>query len=179
MDGFNKLYFDYLTSLIDNSGKVFEYSYLLEYLYNCQFVWLSNIPLDENRAIDGMQLRTSYAKLLSPQDVGMFSEAVFNKPCSMLEMLVAFADRLTYVVSSLDRSNYFWLFIENLGLNVFSNISYDPITVNNIVQGFIYGKKVNPADANPPLLFPCREVYNNLDKDLYMQANYYLNCYLR
>lgn len=178
MDGFNKLYFDYLTNLIDSDGKIFEYTGLLEYLYNCQFVWLSNIPLDENRAIDGIQLRTSYAKLLSPQDVNMFSEVVFNKPCSMLEMLIALADRLTYIVSSLDRSNYFWLFIDNLGLNIYNDSSYNPMAVNSIVQAFIYGKKVNPADANPPLLFPCREVYNNLDKDLYMQANYYLSSYL-
>lgn len=177
MDIYNKLYFDYLLSLIDSDGKIFLYNKLLEHLYDTQFVWLPNIPLDENRAIDGIQLRASYANLLSPADAGMFSQAIFNKPCSILEMFVAFAEKLTYIVN-MDRQTYFWIFIDNLGLNIFNDVNYDYVNVHNILQCFLYGKKLNINDVNPPLLFPCREVYNNLDKDLYMQANFYLKNYL-
>lgn len=177
MDTYDKLYFDFLIDLIDSNGKIFIYHNLLEDLYNTQFVWLPNIPLDENRAVDGIQLRAEYAKLLSPVDAEQFMMTVSTKPCSVLEMFVAFADRLTFIVSSMDRQEYFWLFIENLGLNSFSDVTYNRELVNLIIQSFLYGTKVHPNDINPPLLFPCREVYSNLDKDLYMQANYYLKSY--
>ena len=175
---YDKLYFDYLTNLIDIDSKSVIYSKLLETLYYYDFIWLPNIPLDENRAKDGLQMRSMYKSFLPPEEHIAFDNSFIGRQCSVLEMFVAFADRLTYIVSSFDCPSYFWLFIENLGLNDYDNLRYDNNMVFAILDAFLYGKKLNPGDQNPPVLFPCRKVYENLDRDLYMQANYYLN-YIR
>jgi len=175
---YDKLYFDYLTNIIDVNDKAANYSKLLEAFYYFDFLWLPNIPLDENRAKDGLQLRTMYKAFLPEEEHVAFDSIFVGRQCSILEMFVAFADRLTYIVSSFDCPSYFWLFVENLGLNSYDNLHYDQGAVFTILDAFLYGKKLNPEDQNPPVLFPCRKVYENLDRDLYMQANYYLN-YLR
>lgn len=174
MDTYEKLYYDYLTNLIDINDKIRHYNSLLTFLFYYDFTWLKNIPLDENRAVDGLQLRSEYKKHLPIEEHGYFDQALANRRCSMLEMFVAFADRLTYIVSDFTRAEYFWLFIDNLGLDIATNTQFDEKYVEELVNCFIYGKKFHQEDENPPVLFPCREVYENLNKDLYMQANYYL-----
>lgn len=172
---YDKLYFDYLINLIDMDNKASSYSKLLETLYYYDFVWLKNIPLDENRAKDGIQMRSMYKTFLPQEEYAAFDSVFVGRECSMLEMFVAFADRLTYIVSSFNCPAYFWIFIENLGLNWADDLNFNRDMVCTILDAFLYGKKLNPEDPDPPVLFPCRKVYENLDKDLYMQANYYLN----
>lgn len=174
---YNKLYFDYLINLIDDNGKADQYSVLLEHLYYYDFVWLKNIPLDENRAKDGLQLRSNYKAFLPVEEYDLYTRTFIGRECSILEMFVAFAEKLTYIVSSMKVQEYFWLFIDNLGLNWATNNNMNFQLVNAILQAFLYGTKLHPEDENPPVLFPCREVFENLDKDLYMQANYYLKYY--
>ena len=97
----------------------------------------------------------------------------------MLEMLVAFADRLTYIVN-LKRCDFFWMFIDNLGLNWATKYDFDQDivaeTLNDFMYGTIHGKEPKGHET-PPVLFPCREVYSNMNDDLYMQANLYLKSY--
>ena len=177
MTDYAKLYFDYLTNLIDKDDKIFDYTTLLEYLYYYDFVWLKNIPLDENREVDGIQLRNNFKKYLPVNEQPYFEQVFEGRDCSMLEMFVAFAERLTYIESDLTQPDYFWLFLSNLGISFADNMHFNGQIINEILQGFLYGKKVHPDDPYPPLMFPCREVYENLNKDLYMQANYYLKYY--
>ena len=69
MDTYEKLYYDYLTNLIDINDKIRHYNSLLTFLFYYDFTWLKNIPLDENRAVDGLQLRSEYKKHL-PIEIG-------------------------------------------------------------------------------------------------------------
>ena len=174
-----KLYVDWLVEQIDDKEKAGLYEDLIELLFNTDFVWLESVPLDENRAADGLKMRKIYAKLLGENDGNLLLNLLQNKPCSMLEMLVAFADRLTYIVS-LKRCDFFWMFIDNLGLGWATEYDFDLDWVNRIITDFIYGTlngKEPVGKENPPVLFPCREVYNSLNSDLYMQANLYLKSY--
>lgn len=184
------MYYDYLTSLIDVDDKNMLYETLLQHLYNVEFKWLEKIPLDRNRAVDGIDLRKNYINLFvssSGNDVNLevmeFENLMNDRPCSVLEMLVAFANRLTQIIT-LDISQYFWMFIDNLGLGWATEYDFDIDIVDRILYDFMFGtvnglppgKDVN-LGKNPPVLFPCREVFMNLDKDLYMQANLYLKSY--
>lgn len=174
-----KLYYDWLTELIDFEDKVNLYEHLLEHLFNTDFVWLETIPLDKNRAVDGLGLRYNYSRLLDEQTRIEFNELMKDKQCSILEMLIAFADRLTGLVS-LERYEFFWMFIDNLGLGWSTEYDFDIDIVNDILHDFMYGTvhgQEPKGKENPPVLFPCREVYNNLNSDLYMQANLYLKSY--
>ena len=174
-----KLYFDWLTEMIDFDDKVNLYEHLLEHLFNTDFVWLETIPLDENRAVDGLELRQNYCKLLDQGTANMLMNLLSNKRCSLLEMMIAFADRLTQLVT-LERYEFFWMFIDNLGLGWATEYDYDMDVVNDILHDFMYGTvhgREPKGKENPPVLFPCREVYNNMNYDLFMQANMYLKSY--
>ena len=174
-----KLYVDWLVELIDDNEKAGLYEHLIELLFNTDFIWLESVPLDENRAADGLKLRKDYAKLLGENDGNLLLNLLQNKPCSMLEMLVAFADRLTYIVN-LKRCDFFWMFIDNLGLNWATKYDFDQDIVTETLNDFMYGTihgKEPKGHETPPVLFPCREVYSNMNDDLYMQANLYLKSY--
>ena len=174
-----KLYYDWLTEQIEFEDKVNLYEHLLMYLFDTEFVWLAQVPLDENRYIDGLDLRKYYAKLLGPEDGELFLYDMSLAPCSMLEMLIAFADRLTQIVD-LSKEAFFWMFIDNLGLGWATEYDFDIDIVSEIVRDFMYGTvhgREPKGKENPPVLFPCREVYNNLNDDLYKQANLYLKSY--
>ena len=175
-----KLYYDWLTDEIDIDDKVNLYEHLLEYLFNTDFVWLKSIPLDENRAIDGVDLRKKYAKMLGQNDGNLLLNLMENKPCSLLEMFVAFADRMTQLVNTLSKESFFWMFIDNLGLGWATEYDFDIDIVAEILNDFMFGtvqEKKKKGHENPPVLFPCREVYNNLNSDLFLQANLYLKSY--
>ena len=108
----SKRYFDYLVHLVDGISEMPEASYtmLLKILYSRPFV--SIIPNDDNRAIDGLELRKDFQ--------GVIEE--YNASCSVLEMLIALAKRMAYMLSdentdeSSSFSEYFWMFIRNLDL---------------------------------------------------------------
>lgn len=175
-----KLYYDWLIDSIDFGDKVNLYEHLLEHLFNTDFVWLESIPKDENRAIDGIELRSKFGRNLNPNESQMLLQALALKRCSLLEMFVAFADRLTQIVGNLERYEFFWMFIDNLGLGWATEYDFDIDIVNDILRDFTYGTihgQEPKADENPPVLFPCREVYNNMNYDLYAQANLYLKSY--
>ena len=174
-----KSYYDWLTDKIDFDDKTLMYETLLQFLFGKDFTWLESIPLDKNRAVDGIGLRYDFANLLSPQEHDIFLNMLCDKPCSMLEMLIAFGERLIQLVS-LEKYEFFWMFIDNLGLGWATESDYDQDIVNGIINDFLNGT-VNgnepKGNLKPPVLFPCREVYTNLNLDLYMQANLYLKSY--
>lgn len=173
-----KSYYDWLMEKIDFDDKVMMYENLLEYLFNKDFIWLETIPLDKNRASDGLELREEYAKILGPEGNG-FMQIISSKRCSILEMLIAFSIRLTQLVS-LEKYEFFWMFIDNLGLGWATEYDFDIDIVEGIINDFLYGTingKEPSGGQNPPVLFPCREVYTNMNLDLYMQANLYLKSY--
>ena len=62
-------------------------SKLLQYLHNKEYVW--DIWTDENRAEDGLGLRLKFEK-----ETDYLDYSPLNKPCSVLEMLIAFAERI-------------------------------------------------------------------------------------
>lgn len=174
-----KLYYDWLIEQIDLDDKVLLYEHLLERLFETDFIWLESIPLDENRMTDGLNLRKNYAKMLSGNDGNLLLNLLENKQCSLLEMLIAFAERLTEILT-LERAAFFWLFIDNLGLGWATEYDFDIDIVDGILKDFMFGTvhgNEPKGNENPPVLFPCREVYNNLNSDLFLQANLYLKSY--
>ena len=172
-------YYDWLMDSIDFDDKVNMYEHLLEHLFNRDYIWLENIPLDANRAADGLSLRREFGALLDEQKKQEFFALLADKKCSLLEMFIALADRLTQLVS-LEKYEFFWMFIDNLGLGWATVYDYDMDIVDGILTDFIYGTvhgEEPKGNENPPVLFPCREVYANMNDDLYMQANLYLKSY--
>ena len=84
-------YFDWLCSLINDSQLSNKpYFKLLLYLYDTEFVYV--LPMDGNRYEDGINLRYRFGDenyIEGP----VIASCLDDKPCSILEMMVALADR--------------------------------------------------------------------------------------
>lgn len=130
-----QLYFDWLCDLVCGMG--ISYSTLILKLYTVPYSWV--IPLDSNRASDGINLRKRFNyEVLRINNI----EEFINRPCSVLEMLVALCIRceenFTYSTEEGDRiSLIFWSMLVNLGLGGMSNDKYDENIVVDILDRFM------------------------------------------
>lgn len=85
------------------------YSKLIDILFHTDFEYV--IPMDENREIDGLQLRKEWA-----DEVGAVGDLFDGKPCSVLEMLTALSIRVEEDVMGDPGLMIFWRFLWNIGL---------------------------------------------------------------
>jgi hypothetical protein len=111
-------YFQWLISLIDYRRHR-PYLETLRYLHSVAFYSL--VPNDDNRGADGVRLRGVYEE----ETNNLFTREDLEEPCTMLEMLVALADRYAFQVFDpgetvdIDIPSSFWQLIRNLNLKPF------------------------------------------------------------
>lgn len=116
-------YFTWLCDLIDGSEN---YINLMTLLFQTDFVVL--IPNDDNRASDGIELRHEFC---SEEGQHALSQWFFDRPCTVLEMLIALCDRLELetIQSRWEKtpSEWFWILMDNLDFVDFDDISWDDV----------------------------------------------------
>jgi len=105
---------------------------LLRKLHNTEFVWL--ISGDDNRASDGVDLRIEFFRefLLD------IDQSWLDQGCSLFEMFIAFARRAAFE-TEISLADWFWKFMENLGLdqvNDASEVTDDEIDI--VLTTFIW-----------------------------------------
>lgn len=166
-------YFDWLVFQISPDYHERErYSKLLFALYSTEFFWV--VPRDLNRAKDGLDLRNQYER-----EVGAGID-IFG-PCTCLEMLIALAIRceneLMYDPDFGDRTDqWFWIMIDNLGLDQFENDEFDKDEVDYILNRFMNREYGSNGEF---CMFPGTESVKNLKKmELAYQINYYVKMIL-
>lgn len=117
----NELYFRGLKDFILPAPNGRRYDLLLNKLYSEEFVSL--IRRDDNRAYDGLNLRESY---------GCYDD----RPCSLLEMLLALAGRFDGNSGFDEDEAYtnFWLMMENIGLDYYDDSRYSEREVWGILK---------------------------------------------
>lgn len=116
------------------------YTKLLRYLKLKEFYW--TVPNDKNRADDGKELRYDFLR-----ENGLLSSDIWEEePCSVLEMLIALARRISDdIVPDFgeDTAYWFWRLLDNLGVTLFSDNCYKSDTIEAVVSLFLdrkYGK---------------------------------------
>ena len=113
---------EYLDFLCNVVGRAYEYDKLLAHLHRIEFYSL--VPNDDNRGVDGEQLRTIFIDEVGPQG----STSLPKGPCTVLEMLIGVAYRLEFELlgGRFERpaSDWFWILIENLELEWCDNVLY-------------------------------------------------------
>lgn len=120
-------YFEHLCQLINFEGVSYtRYTKLLSYLYNIEFKWI--IFNDKNRASDGLALREDYFQ----------GEDVLQRPCSVLEMLIAIAFRCEYDIMHDPKvgdmtGKWFFMMLDNAGLLAFDDYNFDIDAVSSII----------------------------------------------
>ena len=79
---------------------------------------------DENRAVDGLQLRVDFMNAHGP-----YGSSTNRGPCTMLEFLVSLAGKMNFMMGEEDNPHhtewYFWRLMRNLGLRKFTDDYWD------------------------------------------------------
>lgn len=124
-------YFNWLCAKVLQKNQR-SYHELLGILYRTEFVWL--VPMDENRAEDGKELRVDFSR-----EAHIELDPIFkSQPCSLFEMFLAFAKRASFQTDSPVRE-WFWSFMENLHLDQFRHVTgSDNIMIEEILDTFIW-----------------------------------------
>ncbi len=124
------------------------YSKLMEVLGKTEFSW--RLPLDENRAFDGLKLRNDYNKPLSKE--------ITELGCSIFEMLVGLSVRverdITGTPGDEHPEKWFWQMLENLGISDQNDDDFDMNYVSKKLINWMFGSgkdsifKFNSNDIN-------------------------------
>lgn len=104
---------------------------LLRELHNTEFVWVE--AMDENRALDGLDLRREFVDATHSSSDPSWDFL----GCSVLEMLIAFSRRASFVTDRRPR-DWFWECLRNLGIDHLSDAVYDGHRINDVLDRFIW-----------------------------------------
>lgn len=109
---------------------------LIAALYRRTF--LHSIPNDENRAFEGIQLRSRFCDIIG---VNYYPEE-FGTGCSMLEMIIGLAYRCENIMSGeigdFTMRDWFWRILSNVKLDLYNDGHFDEskvdVTINKIID---------------------------------------------
>jgi hypothetical protein len=98
-----------LTSASTRQDK--SYLELAHVMFEVEFTWLDSIPMDENRAGDGMEIRYEFGELhrISRGDMRRLGN------CTFLEVLIGLSRRVAFVCGG-DAHHWAWQLLVNIGL---------------------------------------------------------------
>lgn len=138
----NEEYFNWLKNTVTKQvySANFSYDKLLYFLYCYDFIPTEDIPKDNNRAIDGLDLRYRFG-----DEYGYSYDTIndnINTPCSMLEMMIGLSVRIEETI--MDNPQYgnrtpqwFWGMVASLGLGKQDDKNFDPRYCDDILQRFM------------------------------------------
>lgn len=168
-------YFDWMYQLVVDDRYSESYHKLFSKLFDTDFTY--TIPMDGNRAEDGIDLRYRFGhECLYPDS--MIACLLDDRPCSILEMMIALALRCEEHIMDDpeigDRTGkWFWIMLDNLGLGSMTDENYDPILVNDIIHRFLSHEYCRNGEgglftiSNPP--------HDMRNTDIWYQMNWYLS----
>lgn len=177
---------NYLNWLYENmcNGRVIVYTYhdLFRALYNTEF--RSFIDMDENREQDGCDLRYRFINYIKDDHYEHYSlddiEKALDKPCSVLELMIALAIRCEENIMS-DPSygnrtqQWFWNMIANLGLHDMQDGSFDEVIFKKIMTTFIERRYTHDGKGSLFYVRNCSEDMRNLE--IWKQLFIYLDSF--
>ena len=113
-------YFNWLYEKIERRGQIRDFKAFLQDLSRIEFYSL--IPNDDNRSVDGLKFRDEFGDISG----GFF---VPPGPCTLIEMLIALAERMDFILCDIDNSEktakWFWKFVDNLRLEIYHQHDFD------------------------------------------------------
>ena len=170
------IYFKYLCDL-GLGQDVWYYTKLCEILHDTDFQYI--LDMDENRIVDGLELRRTF---FSDNGINMEDSVVYsNKPCSILEMMVALSQRCCDTIledgfGSDYTGELFRLMLQNLGLLVWPDSHFNALKVDAILSDFI-DRKYEPDGRGSLFYIPdCKTDLREVE--IWNQAMWYLEAIL-
>ena len=169
-------YFEWLSYVVCGEQYEGEVSYrkLLAHLHEVEFTYI--LPMDENRAGNGINLRYRWA-LDIDEDTDYILD-VLDGPCSVLEMMVALA--LHCEENIMDDPKYgnrtgqwFWGMVNNLGLGAMYDKLYDERYVDEVITRFLNREYERDGRGGLFTIKNCK--YDLRDVEIWHQLSWYLS----
>lgn len=168
------LYFDWMYQLVVND-RYFNKSYrkLFARLYDTEFTY--TIPMDGNRAEDGIDLRYRFGRELELSDA-MIASYLDDCPCSVLEMMIALSIRCEeHLMDNPDVGNrtgqWFWEMLVNLELGNMDDMHFDRYQVDQILERFLERGYARNGEGG---LFTVNNGHDMRRTEIWYQMNYHL-----
>lgn len=129
-------YFEWMYNLVCDDSPRRSYRKLLSHLNEIDFFYI--LDMDGNRAEDGIELRYRFGDECGYPDY-MIASYLDNRPCSVLEMLIALdircEEHITFDPDAGDTfGKLFWVMLENLGLDSMTDRHFDPDQVDDVID---------------------------------------------
>lgn len=145
------------------------YRKLLWTLYKTPFKWIH--PMDENRELDGFELRKEYLRDFPNSSLNGCSDY-----SNVLEVLLAFSRRIEIDIMGEPGNDiierWFWLMLDNLGLLYFDDFNFDNAKVDRILSIWLDRKFSKSGKGN---IFLTKKVDRDLRTEEYWwQMQHYM-----
>lgn len=134
----NKEYFDWMCDLVCDRQS--PYRKLVARLHELEFTY--TLPMDDNRFTDGVDLRYRFAY---DRDIhpAIIAEYLDNKPCSVLEMMVALINRFEEQIMDDPaigdrKTQWFKSMLESLGLLEMTDSNFNEHKVDLAITRFLH-----------------------------------------
>ena len=134
-------YFRWLSGLVNEKGnhKDISYTKLLTRLHETEFIY--SLPMDENRAANGVALRYRFeCEHPDVDDIKLY----LTGPCSILEMMIALSLKCENIMDNPHIGNrtsqWFWGMVTNLGLGSMYDSHFDIEYVDAVLKRFVERK---------------------------------------
>lgn len=174
-DRLNNAYFEWMYHLVIPHQNDISYTRLLGYLNNATFYPI--VPMDENRAQDGIDLRYRFGHENRYPDAEIAC-LIDARPCSVLEMMVALAIRIEEtIMANPEKGNrtpiWFFEMIESLGCSDMTDDNFDRRRVNNAIVTLL--ERTYSRNGRGGLFTIPNSPRDLRTAEIWYQANWYLN----
>lgn len=169
-------YLDWMYQLVvDDRYTGYSYHKLFDRLYNTEFTYI--IPMDANRADDGVNLRYRFGceRRYKESTIRAYLD---DRPCSVLEMMIALAVRCEeHIMDDPDIGNrtgqWFWNMIVNLGLGSMDDRKFDSDYVDGVLVTFLFRQYAKDGKGG---LFTVKNYRRDMrNVEIWYQLCWYLN----
>lgn len=167
----NNLYFNWMYYLVFNDRRYWK---LMCHLHSINFRYL--ISMDSNRAEDGTDLRYRFGHE-NYHDEAMIAAFLDDRPCSVLEMMIALAIRFEeHIMDDPEIGNrvseWFKTMLYNLGLKHMDDEHYDRRKVEDIIERFLNREYKKNGKGG---LFTANSDRDMRSVEIWYQMNLYLD----
>lgn len=176
----NNRYFNWMYQLVSDERytKGLSYKKLINHLNDIDFQY--SIPMDGNRADDGIGLRYRFGYEQKYEE-SMIANHLDTRPCSVLEMMIALSlrceEHIMHDPDIGDRTGqWFWGMIINLGLESMDDSNFDMIHTDDVIFRFMDRKYKKNGEGG--LFTVDNYKYDMRSVEIWWQMNWYLNSIL-
>lgn len=173
LEHINEDYFDWLYGQIEERDDA--YLDLCRHLNGIEFNYDTAlmIPNDYNRIEDAVGIRDKYRRREMKDSYSRYlTDEFMDQSCSVFEILVALAYRMEGVVMTDQFPMWFWILIENLGMDRFDNVRFNAKKVDKILDIWMNRKYDQDGSGG---LFPLKDPPSDQrDEEIWHQMSSYL-----